>query len=110
MAIEHAISKQPIAYWQNLFEDLDACVEPVLTVSEAANSQLMKDRNMVVEVKSLSGKNVKQIAPAIKFSGLAEPKAMYVTGPNTMFTKQLLKSIDYQASDIEKLLTNSVVK
>jgi crotonobetainyl-CoA:carnitine CoA-transferase CaiB-like acyl-CoA transferase len=108
--IENAIAQHPLEHWQSLFDSLDACVEPVLTVSEAAKSQLMKDRNMVIEVKSLNGKKIKQIAPVIKFSSATAPKAMSVSEPNDVYTKQLLTGINYQPEEIEQLMTNNIVK
>ncbi len=108
--IAKVIAEQPLSYWQSLFDLLDACVEPVLTVSEAANSQLMQDRNMLVDVKSLAGDIVKQIAPAIKFSKTNNELSMCVTEPDGIFVKKLLKDINYQATDVKELLKNNVIK
>lgn len=66
--IADVIARQPLSYWQSLFAPLDACVEPVLTVTEAAKSPLMTRRNMVTEITLTNGEKVNQIAPAIKFS------------------------------------------
>ena len=67
--IAHAIAQQPLCHWQTLFASLDACVEPVLTVSQASQSALIRERNMIVETVTASGEKIKQIAPVIKFKG-----------------------------------------
>lgn len=108
--IAKVIAAQSLSYWQTLFEPLDACVEPVLTVSEAAKSQLMQDRNMIVEVKSLAGDIVKQIAPAIKFLNTNSELSMCVTEPDGIYIKKLLQGFHYQETDVEQLLKNNVVK
>lgn len=108
--IANVIAEQSLSYWQALFDPLDACVEPVLTVSEAAKSQLMQDRNMIVDVKSFAGDIVKQIAPAIKFSNTKSEIPMCVTEPDGVYIRQLLKGINYQETDVEQLLNNNIIK
>ncbi|WP_281557442.1 CaiB/BaiF CoA-transferase family protein [Thalassomonas sp. RHCl1] len=66
--ISEVIRQRTLRDWLALFAPLDACVEPVLTVSEAAKSPLMAERNMVKEITLDTGENIKQIAAAIKFS------------------------------------------
>lgn len=66
--IAEQIQSQDLSYWQQLFADKDVCVEPVLTVNEAAASPLMQSRGMVVEV-DYNGETFKQVAPVIKFAG-----------------------------------------
>ncbi|WDD96637.1 CaiB/BaiF CoA transferase family protein [Thalassomonas actiniarum] len=66
--ISKVISQKTLQNWLTLFTPLDACVEPVLTVSEAAHSPLMAERNMVNEITLDSGENIKQIAAVIKFN------------------------------------------
>ncbi len=107
--IANVIFQHPLSYWQSLFDDLDACVEPVLTVSEAAHSNLVNDRKMIIEVDTLVG-TVKQIAPAIKFLSDNEKIRMFVTQPNDEYTEMLLKNIGYQKSDIEHLFKNNTIK
>ncbi len=115
--IGNVILQQTLAYWTDLFSPLDACIEPVLTVSEAANSNLMTDRNMVVDVVTYTGETVKQIAPAIKFHANEKGKrandaqpSMYVCQPTKEQTTKILHNIAYQAADIEQLIANKIVK
>lgn len=44
-AVEKAFSNQPMAYWQTLFEEVDACVTPVLNLIEAQKHLLFAHLN-----------------------------------------------------------------
>ncbi|MDK8464937.1 CaiB/BaiF CoA-transferase family protein [Marinobacter sp. SS13-12] len=65
-ALKEKISEKPLAEWQEVFAEQDACVEPVLTVSEAAEHPQLKARGMVVEVDRGDGVMQKQIGSPIK--------------------------------------------
>ena len=69
-AIAEKIGSQPLAYWQQQFAALDVCVEPVLQLDEALQSELAQQRQWVVDVplKSESQQTEKQLACPIKFS------------------------------------------
>ncbi len=111
--ISAVITQKTLDEWMVLFDSLDACVEPVLTVSEAAKSSLMADRNMIIDVVSLTGEKVKQIAPAIKFIDSAQTAKgddMYVVEPNQASTTEILSSIQYKPDQINHLLQRHVVK
>ncbi len=111
--ISGVIAQKTLAEWMTLFDPLDACVEPVLTVSEAAKSSLMVERNMVVDVVSLTGEKVKQIAPAIKFidsAQITKGDDMYVSEPNQASTTEILLNIQYSPDQINNLLQSHVVK
>lgn len=54
---------EDLAVWQERFADVDACVEPVLSMQEAAEHELFHSRNMILE----SAQGERQIAPAIRF-------------------------------------------
>lgn len=109
--ITDVLLTKTLVQWMSIFDSLDACVEPVLTVSEAANSTLMTDRKMVVNVKTHDGSMVKQIAPAIKFESLAElNNNMYVTQPNKADTKSLLATFGYRQTDIDAMINSKAVQ
>jgi len=111
--ISAIIAKKTLEEWNIVFDSLDACVEPVLTVSEAAKSSLMADRNMLVDVVSLNGEQVKQIAPAIKFLDLAQTTKgidMYVSEPNQASTTEILLNNQYKLEQINNLFKSRVVK
>ena len=68
--IRDAIAQQPLEYWNQLFAALDVCVEPVLSLAEAVESDLATQRGWVVDVPLEIGnaKTQKQLAHPIKFS------------------------------------------
>lgn len=68
--IREAIAAQPLEYWNQLFAALDVCVEPVLSLAEAVDSELANQRGWVVDVPLEVGsdKTQKQIAHPIKYS------------------------------------------
>ncbi len=67
-AIRDAVARQDLAHWQNVFADQDACVEPVLTLSEAAAHPQLQARDMVIEVACDDGGHQRQLGHPIKFS------------------------------------------
>lgn len=69
-AIREKIKTQTLVEWNNLFQQLDVCVEPVLSLDEALNSKISKERGWVVNVplKANSDQTEAQLACPIKFS------------------------------------------
>lgn len=66
--VRKAFLSKTYAEWLDVFEDLHACVEPVLKFSEACAHPHIQAREMVVEVPKPDGSTQKQIAFPIKFS------------------------------------------
>ncbi len=52
--------------WQDIFNEFEACAEPVLSFAEACEHPQIVERNMVVEVPDSKGSVQKQIACPIK--------------------------------------------
>lgn len=67
-AIKEKVLEKTLAEWQDIFKDVDACVEPVLTIEEAAEHPQIKARGMVVEGDRGDGVDQKQLALPISFS------------------------------------------
>lgn len=69
-AIADAVSQQPFSHWQQVFTALDVCVEPVLSLGEAVQSDLAQQRGWLVDVPLATDTNAtqKQLAHPIKFS------------------------------------------
>lgn len=69
-AIAEKIKSETFAHWQQCFAQVDVCVEPVLHLHEALNSQLAKERGWVVDVplSPNSEQTEPQLACPIKFS------------------------------------------
>lgn len=66
--LKQAIGAKTLANWQVIFAEQDACVEPVLTIAEAAEHPQLKARDMVIEVSWEDGTTQRQIGHPIKFS------------------------------------------
>ena len=67
-ALREAIAGRTLAEWQTIFDAQDACVEPVLTLSEATEHPQIQARHMVIEVDRGDGTTQKQIGHPLKFS------------------------------------------
>lgn len=87
--------------WADVFKDVDACVEPVLTLSEAFDDSHVKERGLIVELQTPDGGTVKQVATPIKFS---ETKPEYGKAglPGGTETKEVLLETGYSDADIDE--------
>ncbi|PKN68975.1 MAG: carnitine dehydratase [Deltaproteobacteria bacterium HGW-Deltaproteobacteria-12] len=65
--IREIIRKKTREEWTAIFSGTDSCVEPVLSLAEVLNSDLVLEREMVVEVPMTEGK-VRQMAHPVKYS------------------------------------------
>ena len=79
-AIKGKIVAKPLADWQEIFANQDACVEPVLTISEAAEHPQLKARGMVIGVDRGDGTHQRQIGYPIKFSS-TPCKSLFIGKP-----------------------------
>jgi alpha-methylacyl-CoA racemase len=67
-ALSEKFGQRPRDHWTRVFADSDACVTPVLTITEAMDDPHMRSRNVFVEVDS-----IRQPAPAPLFSRTPAP-------------------------------------
>jgi crotonobetainyl-CoA:carnitine CoA-transferase CaiB-like acyl-CoA transferase len=67
-AIKQKIAERSLSEWREVFADVDACVEPVLTIEEAAEHPQLKARGMVVERDRGDGLSQKQLGPSVIFA------------------------------------------
>ncbi|HEX3031837.1 MAG TPA: CaiB/BaiF CoA-transferase family protein [Bacillota bacterium] len=88
--------------WLNLFKDADACFEPVLTLGEAMESPLVRERNLLVEVPGQGDSKIKQIANPIKFSESApEYRHIGLTAAQAN-TQDIMRGLGYSQEEIEE--------
>ena len=83
------------AEWTELFKKVDACCEPVLSLTEALNDPYTVERGMVVEVDLPDGKKVTQLASPIKFSETI-PEYKNAGTPPGVHTKEVLLKLGYK--------------
>jgi crotonobetainyl-CoA:carnitine CoA-transferase CaiB-like acyl-CoA transferase len=85
--------------WTDIFRNVDACVEPVLTMAEALQSEQIRVREMIVEVTLPDGQSVRQLAQPIRFSE-TRPEYPAAGPPAGQHTKQVLTALGYSATEI----------
>jgi len=93
--------------WEDIFKELDACVEPVLSLSEMVDHPQTQARNMVVEVKKPDGSTQRQLNSPFRFSeSMTEIKQI---GPELgEQTEEVLLEIGYTPEEIQALKDKGV--
>ncbi|UXY51253.1 CaiB/BaiF CoA transferase family protein [Pseudomonas tohonis] len=106
-AIEIEFEKRDFAQWSELFAALDACVEPMLPLSEAVRHPQIEARGLVTEVPREGLPAQRQIACPIKFStGLPAPRHVGVAvGAHTA---EVLAELGYTPEQIASLKAGKV--
>ena len=90
--------------WVEIFDQYDACVQPVLNLEEALlEDQHIKERKMVVEVPlpTWGGKKVKQMATAIHLSE-CPCEYKYAGYPLGYHTREIIESLGRDYDELEK--------
>lgn len=87
--------------WTEEFRKVDACVEPVLSLSEALNNSHVAERGLVVEVGLPDGGKVRQLASPIKFSETPPHYKNAGMSPG-IHTKEVLLEIGYSDEEVEE--------
>lgn len=94
--------------WTAVFKGVDACFEPVLSLTEAFASELVKERGMVVEVPDSNGEKIKQIGSPIKFSE-TPPEYRSIGKPVTdTDSKEVMLGLGYTESEFEEFAKNGL--
>lgn len=105
--IQGVFSSRTFSEWIEIFDRFDVCVEPVLTLQEAANHQHVVERELVRDVPVNEELTVHQIANPIKFSG-SECEYKRAGGKVGSDNRVVLENLGYVESDIEKMLEEGV--
>lgn len=95
--------------WVDLFGQTDACVEPVLSLSEALNGDHARERGLVVKIDLPGGGSVRQPAGPINFSGT--PQEYKNAGvPAGTHTREVLLDLGYGNEEIDEFERSGVFK
>ncbi|MBB4817605.1 crotonobetainyl-CoA:carnitine CoA-transferase CaiB-like acyl-CoA transferase [Pseudomonas alcaligenes] len=106
-AIEIEFEKRDFAEWSEVFAALDACVEPMLPLSEAVRHPQIEARGLVTEVPRDGLPAQRQIACPIKFSG-GLPAPRHVGAAVGAHTAEVLAELGYTAEQIASLKAGKV--
>ena len=91
--------------WIKIFKDLDACVEPVLSLEEAVKDEHNNLREMWVDVPiaTTPEKSIKQMGCPIKLSEC--PAEYHYSGfPAGYHTEKILKKLGYKDEEIKHII------
>ena len=88
--------------WMTLFNTTDACFEPVLSLAEVFESEMVRHRQMIVEVPGPNGAKIKQIGNPIKFSeSFAEYRHAGISSASAN-AKDIMEKLGYTEPEIEE--------
>jgi len=94
--------------WEEVFRDVDACVEPVLSFAETMTSEHVQARRMVIDVPLADGGTTRQIANPIKFSKTTQ--AYTCAGvPSGVHTKEILLRLGYTEEQYGRFKEEGVI-
>lgn len=89
--------------WCALFEQVDACVEPMLSFDEALEQPQLNSRELVVEVPDAKGTSRKQLASPLRFSQ-TPPHYRHTGGSVGEHTIEVLSELGYSDEKIQDFL------
>jgi alpha-methylacyl-CoA racemase len=104
-AVAEVFASRTRAEWKAFADEHDCCLEPVLDVGEALDSELVRERGMVTELEQPGAERpVRLVGHPVKFSGTpADPGR---PGPGLgQHTAEVLASLGYseeQAAELER--------
>ena len=106
--IQKEILKKTQMEWMDLFINLDACVMPVKSFSEACEDPQIKARGMVIEMDHPKLGKIRNIASPIKYS--RTPLKIRSFAPKIgQNTKELLRNLGYSDEKIRDLIKKGIV-
>ncbi|MFQ5400469.1 MAG: CaiB/BaiF CoA transferase family protein [Anaerolineae bacterium] len=100
--IRAELKKKTLAEWTALFADVDACVEPVLTIPEMMAHPHTQARDLIVGVPGPDGSMQQQVGSPFKFSA-GEARYWRVGRPLGADTAQILAEAGLTAVEIKAL-------
>ena len=94
-------------HWVKVFENVDACVEPVLSFSEATKSEHAQARELLVNVPGPDGKPITQIGLPIKFSDYS-PEYKWAGPSLGKDTMEIVESLGFSDKEIQQMKSNKI--
>jgi alpha-methylacyl-CoA racemase len=94
--------------WQRFASEHDCCLEPVLGLDEALDSELVRAREMVVELQQPGAGPVRQLGVPVKLS--RTPGTVHAPAPALgEHTGEVLRALGYSSDDVEALTESGAV-
>ncbi len=106
--IRTIIATQTLEEWVNVFSEIDACVEPVLTVAEMIDHPHTQAREMVVNVPKPDGGTQAQIAHPFKFSA-TQSAYKHIGVKLGEHTEEVLINLGYSKEQLTHLKEDGVL-
>lgn len=104
--IAQKIIEKTFDQWVEEFSELDACVEPVLSITEAADHPHFKERNMLTEAVDEKGHCIKQINTALPF----KTNDTHIAGsPLGHHSREILEGLSYKEHEIDALIASGCI-
>ncbi|MFS1524992.1 CaiB/BaiF CoA transferase family protein [Microbulbifer sp. 2304DJ12-6] len=106
--IAGVVRKRTLEEWAEAFADCDACVEPVLSFNEAADSRLMQERQMLCTATTSRGEILKQVNTPFRFEGVKnqQHKAGASLGEHS---RSVLQSLGFSSGEIEQIYAQGII-
>jgi crotonobetainyl-CoA:carnitine CoA-transferase CaiB-like acyl-CoA transferase len=101
------IRTEPREHWVKVFKNVDACVEPVLSFSEATKSEHAQARGLLVNVPGPDGKPITQIGLPIKFSDYS-PEYRWAGPSLGKDTMGIVESLGFSDEEIQQMKSNKI--
>src|SRR5450830_38341 len=107
-ALQVEFEKRSFEELCELFAGVDACVEPVLSLSEAVEHPQLKARELVAQVPRVSGSTHAQLACSLKFS-LGLPSPRYIGALDSAHSDEVLMQLGLSPQRISELRSAKVI-
>ena len=99
---------KPLAEWEALLAKEDVCMAPVRNLAEVLDSDLFKEREMVLDIKDKDGKQIKALGVPVKLSdtpgGIRTPPVNFGES-----TDKVLAELGYSTTEIEAMRQKGVI-
>ncbi len=105
--IKEAVKANSLDHWNTVFEDLDACVEPVNSLTRALEHPQIKARKLVVPVPEGKG-TCSQAGFPVKFSNF-QPTYRFAGADIGAHTREILDQGGFSKEEIQGLMDSQVV-
>ncbi|MBA2505127.1 MAG: CoA transferase [Thermoleophilaceae bacterium] len=106
--VERVFRERTRDEWQGFASNHDCCLEPVLELDEALDSELVRAREMVIELDQPGTDGVKQLGVPIKLS--RTPGSPAGPGPGLgEHTEETLRAIGYSDEEIAGMIESGAV-